>query len=127
MMSISEQLELDFEDLKEIIHPDNNEATASKDFTTGTKYDSGKPRPSLLPIGPLSEIVDVLEFGARKYAPNNWKFVQPPERYYDAAMRHIFAYSVGEAEDPETGLSHLAHAATCLMFLMWHNKEAPKL
>ena len=37
MMSISEQLELDFKDLKEIIHSENNGIATSKDFTVGTK------------------------------------------------------------------------------------------
>ena len=32
--------------------------------------------------------------------------------------RHIFAWWGGEDKDPETGFSHLAHAACCLLFLM---------
>ncbi len=35
-----------------------------------------------------------------------------------ACLRHVFSYIGGEDKDPETGLSHLAHASCCLMFLL---------
>lgn len=35
-----------------------------------------------------------------------------------AALRHVFAFIGGEDKDPETSLSHLAHASCCLMFLL---------
>ena len=85
----------------------------------GIKYDKGKPRPSLLPVDSLMEVVKVLEFGANKYGKDNWQDVAPPSRYYDAALRHLFAWASGEAKDSETGLSHFAHAATCLLFLLY--------
>lgn len=84
----------------------------------GIKYDKGKPRPSLLPLQAVMEVVKVLEFGAKKYGENNWQQVVPASRYYDAALRHIFAWKSGEQFDTETGLSHFAHAATCLLFLL---------
>jgi hypothetical protein len=90
------------------------------EVTEGKKYDSGKPRWSLLPKGAVASIVDVLEFGAKKYAENNWQLVPDGKtRYYDAAMRHLEAWHNGELNDPETGLPHLAHAGCCLMFLGW--------
>jgi len=39
----------------------------------GVKYDQGKPRMSLLPREGLIPIVQVLEFGARKYGDYNWR------------------------------------------------------
>lgn len=85
----------------------------------GTKNDSAKPRYSLIPEHTLAAIVDVLEHGAIKYAVGNWKHVDNAnERYYNATMRHIQAWWEGEPTDPETGLSHLAHAATNIMFLL---------
>lgn len=93
---------------------------AGEDVKEGKKFDSGKPRWSLLPEGAVASIVDVLEAGAIKYAPNNWQLVPDGKtRYYDAAMRHIEAWRTGEMNDPETGLPHLAHAGCCLMFLGW--------
>lgn len=90
------------------------------DEAVGFKADKDKPRWDLLPFGPVSEIVDVLTFGARKYADNNWKKVPDARaRYLAAAFRHLAAYAQGERADSETGLSHLAHAGCCLLFLNW--------
>ena len=86
----------------------------------GRKFDSDKPRWSLVPSGVMEEVIMVLEYGSRKYAPDNWKHVpEATTRYYDAAMRHIDAWWKGEKQDGETGQSHLAHAMCCLMFLQW--------
>jgi hypothetical protein len=85
----------------------------------GRKDDGGKLRYELLPMAPIDEVVRVLTFGAQKYADDNWRHVPDGEdRYYAAAMRHLSAWRQGENIDPETGRSHLAHAACCLVFLM---------
>jgi len=39
-------------------------------------------------------------------------------RPYAALRRHMAAWWSGEDNDPETGLSHLSHAACCLAFLV---------
>ena len=86
----------------------------------GSKFDTGKPRFSLIPHSTLVPILRVLEAGAIKYSVNNWMKVEnPKERYYDAAMRHLYAWFNGESKDLETGESHLAHAVCCLLFLLW--------
>lgn len=97
----------------------------------GRKDDSSKRRYSLLPKGAVNSVVDVLEFGSKKYADNNWQKVPSARtRYYDAAMRHIDAWWNGELLDLDKGdqkgshLPHLAHAICCLMFLMWFDSEA---
>lgn len=91
----------------------------------GRKDDSAKRRYSLLPKGTVNSVVDVLEFGSKKYADNNWmKVPDAKARYYDAAMRHLDAWFNGDIKDAETGLPHLAHAICCLMFLMWFDSEA---
>ena len=95
-------------------------------MTTGQKHDQGKRRKSLLPPNTVNQVIDVLEFGARKYAENNWRYVPDAStRYYDAADRHIEAWWRGEKTDPETGLSHLAHATCCLLFLIWLDDNTP--
>lgn len=86
----------------------------------GIKHDADKPRWSLLPAGTVRQIVQVLEFGAQKYAPENWQHVPGARtRYYDALQRHVEAWWRGERSDPETGLPHLAHAGCCVLFLLW--------
>lgn len=85
----------------------------------GRKDDAGKPRWGLLPWRALGSVVDVLTYGAKKYAPHNWQKVpEARERYEDALERHLVAWRLGENVDPESGLPHLAHAACCLLFLL---------
>jgi hypothetical protein len=65
-------------------------------------------------------IVKVLQFGAKKYAPDNWKKVpNRRDRYMDANTRHWVDYCKGIRVDPETGLSPLLHIGCNLMFLFW--------
>ena len=94
---------------------------------TGRKFDAGKLDYTLVPWAGVEEIVKVLEFGAQKYARDNWKLVANAEqRYLAAAFRHLVAFNKGEREDPETGLSHLAHAGCCLLFLMALEKNTKR-
>ena len=87
------------------------------------KHDAGKVRPTLLPVTALERVAEVREYGCRKYGdPENWRRVEP-QRYLDALMRHLWAHQRGEATDPESGLSHLAHAACNAMFLVELEKE----
>jgi hypothetical protein len=84
----------------------------------GRKDDAQKPMWNLLPFKALAQVVGVLTYGARKYAPENWrKVANPRERYFAAALRHLVAWKGGEKIDPESGLSHLGHALCCLLFL----------
>ncbi|MEX2964235.1 dATP/dGTP diphosphohydrolase domain-containing protein [Microbulbifer sp. TYP-18] len=85
----------------------------------GQKHDEGKPRWELLPWNGMEEVVQVLTYGAEKYAPDNWRQVPNYQsRYTAAALRHISAYMRGEEQDQETGRHHLAHATCCLLFLL---------
>ena len=83
----------------------------------GIKYDSEKPKMNLLPPKAIVEISKVLTFGAAKYDAENWRKLDDLQNRYTAgALRHIFAHMDGEELDPETNLSHLAHAMCCLLF-----------
>ena len=86
----------------------------------GIKHDSEKLRWSLVPFDAMEEVVKVLEYGAKKYAPDNWKHVDNgEERYFNAMMRHLVAYRNGERKDPDSGLSHISHAICSGLFLLW--------
>lgn len=82
-----------------------------------------KPRLELVPWAAISDIAEVLTFGAAKYDDNNWCRGARWGRYFAALLRHLFAWWRGEEFDPETGLSHLAHAGCCLLFLMEYNRN----
>ena len=90
-----------------------------KESEPGRKFDTGKPRWELLPWKQVEQIVHVLSYGSEKYEDHNWQKVMPRTRYIGAMLRHIVAWIGGEKKDQETGLSHLAHAGCCLLFLMW--------
>lgn len=100
------------------------EGVATPIIEEGRKDDSNKPRYSLLPTGTVNQVVQVMEYGAVKYDPGNWKLVENARtRYYDAAMRHIDDWWNGSTTDSESGLPHLAHAICCLLFLMWFDDQ----
>lgn len=91
------------------------------------KFDDGKLPVSLLSTEALLQTAAVLKFGADKYHAHNWRDGFAWSRPLAAAMRHILAYNDGEDRDPESGLSHLAHAACCIMFLLEFEKTHPEL
>lgn len=84
----------------------------------GRKDDNGKLQWSLLPVDAVEEILKVLMFGAQKYEAHNWAKGMDWDRPYNALMRHMWAWWRGEDRDPESGLSHLAHAGCCILFLI---------
>ena len=91
----------------------------------GLKYDKGKTRFDLYPLGAYEGCAKVLTFGTEKYTPQGWRTVSDPlNRYYAALIRHLNAQKeftdnggVGLAFDDESGLPHLDHAQCCLVFL----------
>ena len=70
------------------------------------------------------ETAKVLDFGAVKYAPNNWRGGFKWSRLVAAAHRHLDAFARGTITDDETGLHHLAHFSCCMMFLVVHVRDS---
>lgn len=91
------------------------------------KFDQDKLPLHLLSTEALNQTAAVLAFGADKYAAHNWRKGFLWSRPLAAAMRHITAFNAGEDKDPESGLSHLAHAACCIMFLLEFEKTHREL
>lgn len=91
------------------------------------KFDEDKMPLHLLSSEALLQTAAVLKFGADKYAAHNWRGGFAWSRPLAAAMRHILAFNSGEDKDPESGLSHLAHAACCIMFLLEFEKTHTEL
>jgi hypothetical protein len=89
----------------------------------GIKHDNDKLPYYLLPSDAVEEILRVLDFGAKKYAPGNWEKGMLWSRVFSALMRHMWAWWRGENRDPETGLTHLAHAGCCILFLIAYEKR----
>jgi hypothetical protein len=88
----------------------------------GMKVDSEKAMLGLIDPGWMESVAEVMTFGAKKYAPDNWKKLDK-ERYLNAAYRHLLAYHKGEINDPESGLPHLSHLSCCIMFLHYFENQ----
>ena len=86
--------------------------------TEGRKDDGGKARHDLIPPELPEAVAAVLAFGANKYGERNWEKGMSWGRPFAALMRHMWAWWRGEKTDPETGFSHLWHAACCIAFLI---------
>ena len=95
--------------------------------TSALKFDQDKLPLNLLSREALEQTAAVLKFGAEKYATHNWRKGFQWSRPLAAAMRHLHAFNDGEDKDPESGLSHLAHAMCCIMFLLEFEKTHQEL
>jgi hypothetical protein len=63
-------------------------------------------------------IARALQTGALKYGKKNYRTIRIFASTYGAAIRrHIDAWNDGEEDDPESGLSHLAHIGANLHVL----------
>ena len=83
----------------------------------GAKYDEGKPRPSLVPVDGIEAIMQVREYGMRKYGDaEDWRSIAP-ERWHDALLRHVLhIWDNPLAIDDESGLPALWHVITNAAF-----------
>jgi hypothetical protein len=101
-------------------------SATTQELTKGTKNDQQKPIIALIVPEFIEELGKVLTYGAKKYAPENWKKDLEHERILSALYRHLIAYHKGETHDPETGYSHLSHIACNTMFLFWYDEVRQK-
>lgn len=78
-----------------------------------------KPQMHLIPHGALVEVARVMELGAKKYGPYNWRHTPVSySTYLSADSRHNGSFLDGEDQDPESRRSHLAHAAASMLILL---------
>ena len=87
-------------------------------MTEGRKDDSEKLRYDLIPPEAIEALADILTFGAQKYSDRNWERGMRWGRVFAACMRHLWAWWRKAGPDPDTGKSHLWHAACCVAFLI---------
>lgn len=96
--------------------------------TPGAKVDAGKVRMHLITGGmarAITEVAKIGTFGAAKYTDNGWIAVPDGfRRYEDAQQRHAAKRHMGETNDSDSGLLHLAHEAwNCLAKLDLYLRE----
>lgn len=90
------------------------------------RHNKGKLQWGLVDFESLTPMVRVLEFGAKKYEPNNWKKGLNTVELTECLLRHTFAYLNGEDNDPESGQSHIGHIMCNAMFIMYMHANKPE-
>jgi len=94
------------------------------------RFNEGKPQWGLVHYGSLVPMIRVLEYGAKKYEPNNWMKKMDRKKILESAQRHLAALMDGEEIDPETGESHIGNLMCNGMFYSYHfainKKNEPK-
>lgn len=90
------------------------------DIVEAVKYDTVKPKLSLIPYHAMWGIGEALTYGANKYADFNYKKGGGLDwdRVFSANMRHLTQWNGGEDLDQESGLNHLKHAGACNVMLI---------
>lgn len=101
----------------------SSESASAATGDEGRKNDTGKLPLHLLPFDALEAVTEVLDCGQKIYSPRNWEKGMHWSRVFGAMLRHAFKWWQGQKADPETGLSHMAHAACCALFLLAYEKR----
>lgn len=68
----------------------------------------------------MFQLAGILDFGAKKYAPNNWRKL-PIDTHINHALAHIWAYQDGDTQE-----DHLGHAFCRLMFALGVTHDTAK-
>lgn len=70
------------------------------------------------PVKQITRIAKVLQYGANKYKPNNWRLI-PQEEHINHALTHIIAHLAGDTQD-----DHIDHAL-CRLMMAYSTKTSP--
>jgi hypothetical protein len=84
------------------------------------KFDAGKAPHHLIAPEMQTALASVLAYGQQKYGARNWEQSggMAWSRCFSACLRHLWSWWSKSGPDDETGMSHLWHAACCIMFLI---------
>ena len=93
----------------------------------GIKHDETKPPLFYNPPEIQRGMARAFGHGAKKYDRWNWMGGLAVSRLLAACLRHLLSWFWEETLDPQSGLSHLDHAAANLAMLMETVKRSPNL
>lgn len=93
----------------------------------GIKYDQEKPRMDLLDPSFTIGVAEVLTFGAKKYAADNWRGGIEVTRIIASIHRHLAEIQKGNDFDEESKLPHVYHIACNCQFLGWMLENKPEM
>jgi hypothetical protein len=77
----------------------------------GMRYSAGKLPFNLMPWDAMIELAKVYAHGCKKYAPRNWEKGLSFDNVYGSLQRHAVAWYLGEDNDQDSGLMHMAQVA----------------
>jgi hypothetical protein len=80
------------------------------------RYNKGKRKWSLIHFKSLEPMIEALEYGAQKYAPENWKKGLDKKEILESLQRHLAALFDGENIDPESNVHHIGLIMCNAMF-----------
>jgi hypothetical protein len=106
-------------------HPEPQQMTKEQiDLaTTGVRFNSGKLQWGLIDYKALHPLIQVLEFGAKKYSANNWKKGLPPRQILESMQRHLANLLDGNDKDLESGLPEIGHILCNAMFYSYFEQR----
>lgn len=78
-------------------------------------------RPDLVPAAGIMAASRAMGAGAAKYGGIVQR--RSVEEHYAALLRHLLKWRLGEDKDPDSGLSHLDHAAARMMLLIFEHDD----
>lgn len=107
--------------------PEDFKEFSEKVLELGERKNEGKTEWSLVDFTSVEPLAKVLMFGAKKYAPNNWRKGLPYTKVIESLLRHVFKVLNGEVVDEESGIEHTGHIMCNAMFLEWMMKNRPDL
>jgi len=90
------------------------------------RFNGGKNRLALIPVGPLWELGRVFTNGAKKYEARNWEKGLSYTECLDACLRHMLKFMAGHVRDTEIDCHHLACAIWNLVVVL-HMEQNPGL
>jgi len=96
--------------------------SGDNELKVGTKYGAGKPQPSLVPYEAIAWLARVLEYGASKYARDNWRKLDSEAdriKLLDALERHVGEFKSGVVFDVESKMPVIAHVLCNAAFLTY--------
>jgi uncharacterized HAD superfamily protein len=93
---------------------------------TGLRYDQGKLRYDLVNADAHKGMVEILTFGAQKYAERNWERGMKWSKVISSLKRHLAAIEAGEDFDVESGKLHADHIACNAHFLSAYYRIFPQ-
>jgi len=93
---------------------------------TAMRFNQGKKHWSLVDFKSLEPMVDVLEFGAEKYARDNWKKGLNKKEILESMIRHIIELVDNQELDDDSKLHHIGHIQCNSMFYAYFLRHPEK-